>query len=672
MLRRIVSGGGLVRALWRGASVLAVGLSASSISPAGADTEAVVIEPATDLVDGQLVRVTGTGFVPESTVSLVQCVTSPVDGDDCDGSTERFHGVDADSSFTASFTLAAVIDTARTDSVDCRTAGSCVLVASRGLQPLAEVTHVPLAFDADAGLLPPPVAAVAPSHDLVDGQVVTVDGDGFRPQGPVQVLQCAPGAAAFDSCRQGTSRFLIADEQGGFSTPLTLFAVVSTPAGGIDCRTTAQPCLVIATQGGFSAPPAARVDVQFAPDAPLLPPPGVEVTPATDIEDGSIVTVRGNGFSPDVGVEVRLCEAADAERRCDDEGALYPIADASGTFEVSVFVVAVFETFEREAVDCRQPPGCEIAVVDLARDRLVRVPVNFGAAPAPRGRYLDPVFDDVETNADVVYREAVDYRGNRVQLHVDIYQPTGDTATRRPVVVWMHGGYFIFGDKGDMADYAQEFARRGYVAVSLQYRLRQGLSTGDAAGIAAAAFDAYDDATAAVGWLRSHADEYRIDPDAIAVGGYSAGAVTALNLAYLPGQRGPAASTVDAAVSIAGLTFGAPEPGEPPSIVFHGTADGTVPFATGEGSCRAAQAAGVHCELVRYAGAGHGIAYEYRRHIVRRTADFLAERMLNERGYLDQPPVTGGVTVTLPRPLGGALDPARPAVPIDAEPSFTG
>jgi acetyl esterase/lipase len=253
---------------------------------------------------------------------------------------------------------------------------------------------------------------------------------------------------------------------------------------------------------------------------------------------------------------------------------------------------------------------------------------------AVAARYLDPVFESVDATLDVPYRDTVDYRGTPVRLHLDVYEPAGDPSARRPAIVWMHGGYFIFGDKRDMADYADEFARRGYVSISLQYRLRTGLSPFDPIGIALAGFDAHVDAVAAVAWLRAHADEYRIDPDTIAAAGYSAGAVTALNLAYLPGQRGPATSPVAAAVSIAGLTFGIPEAGEPPALVLHGTADATVPFMQGETACLGARTAGVHCDLVPYRRAGHDIVTEYQSDIVRRTAAFLAEWMLVPRGVI--------------------------------------
>ena len=289
----------------------------------------------------------------------------------------------------------------------------------------------------------------------------------------------------------------------------------------------------------------------------------------------------------------------------------------------------------------RQIVVAAVAVVFIAAaDSVAAQPMRTdpGATTPVEVRYIDPVFHDVEVAYDVPYRQTIDYLGNAVQLRLDIYQPAGDTAAQRPAIVWMHGGYFIFGDKRDMANYAKKFARRGYVSISLQYRLRPGISTGDLAGIAAAGYDAYEDATAGISWLEEHANEYRIDPLNIAAGGYSAGAVTALNLAYLPGNGRQRGSVIDAAVSIAGLSFGKPNAGEPPSIVFHGTADTTVPYSKGVEVCWQALAVGSYCKLVTYQDAGHGIAYQFQHEIVRRTAKFMLARMINRPP--DAPAVT--------------------------------
>lgn len=215
-----------------------------------------------------------------------------------------------------------------------------------------------------------------------------------------------------------------------------------------------------------------------------------------------------------------------------------------------------------------------VKATNWERGEPVTAAVTYGSPERPRGRYLDPIFGDVDIESDVVYRDTVDSAGNPVQLQLDVYEPAGDTANRRPTVMLMHGGFFTFGDKADMADQAMEYARRGYVAVSINYRLRPVVDYHD---MFLASLDAYDDAVAAVDWLRAHAADRRLDPDTIVAGGFSAGAVTAANLAYLPGRRGPATSPVAGAVVNAGLVYTVPERGDPPVIAFHGTDDSITP-----------------------------------------------------------------------------------------------
>ena len=103
-------------------------------------------------------------------------------------------------------------------------------------------------------------------------------------------------------------------------------------------------------------------------------------------------------------------------------------------------------------------------------------------------RYMDEVFCDIEIESDVVY-------GNNItvlpllqggapspeDLEMDIYMPSGDSATDRPVVMILHTGSFLpavangqaTGDKTDNATVEQckAFAKKGYVAVALNYRL---------------------------------------------------------------------------------------------------------------------------------------------------------------------------------------------------------
>jgi acetyl esterase/lipase len=248
----------------------------------------------------------------------------------------------------------------------------------------------------------------------------------------------------------------------------------------------------------------------------------------------------------------------------------------------------------------------------------------------------------------------VDFQGNPQTLLLDIYEPAGDTAHMRPVVIFMHGGVFVTGDKDQIFGVGEWLASRGYVVVSNQYRLRPNLSGEIDADLIDAIIDAYDDSLAAVNWVRDHAGEHRLDPRAIVASGVSAGAVNAWNLAYF--QQSPARpepSNIAAAVSISGATIGTPSPGDPPVIAFHGTADNIVPFALAEASCTSAVAIGLRCELVAYEGGDHFVGLEQTEDIQRRTLDFLAEEVLLPLGYF------------------GELEPA-PAGPVVREPALTG
>jgi len=212
--------------------------------------------------------------------------------------------------------------------------------------------------------------------------------------------------------------------------------------------------------------------------------------------------------------------------------------------------------------------------------------------PAPPGdaplRYRDVVFSGFTLTSDLAYGSAPDLQGHPVDLKLDLYQPAGDPQTRRPAIVWIHGGGFSGGDKtsSPFPALARQFAKRGYVAASINYRL---LATERCAGVQPvpqscqdAAVAAQHDAQAAVRWLRAHAAQYGIDPTRIAVGGGSAGAATALLVGIHsedPGSSGTPgeSSKVGGVVSISGVL--PPEgvalfsPDDAPTLWFIGTED---------------------------------------------------------------------------------------------------
>lgn len=118
-----------------------------------------------------------------------------------------------------------------------------------------------------------------------------------------------------------------------------------------------------------------------------------------------------------------------------------------------------------------------------------------------------------------------------LELKMDIFTPEGDHAAKRPLLLMMHGGSFLFGNREEagQAAWCRHFASLGYVAVSIDYRLGFWPSK---QGLLQAERNALDDADSALACLLGRSD-LRIDPARVFAAGTSAGAILALGLAYV-------------------------------------------------------------------------------------------------------------------------------------------
>jgi predicted esterase len=241
-------------------------------------------------------------------------------------------------------------------------------------------------------------------------------------------------------------------------------------------------------------------------------------------------------------------------------------------------------------------------------------------------RYRDAVFGTVSTTSDVIYGSATNISGQTITLRLDVYEPTGDPVTERPAIVWVHGGSFSSGDKTspELVDEANTFAGKGYLNASINYRLEPGGCSASAptASCITAIQEALADAQTAVRFLRTNAATYGIDPDRIAIGGSSAGAITALNVGFRTSEDPTAA--VGAAVSLSGsyllVTI---DSGDAPSLLFHGTADVVVPYQWAVNTHDLALAAGLDSFLTSWDGAGHVPYLQHRTEILDETTNFL-------------------------------------------------
>ncbi|MCC5917673.1 MAG: alpha/beta hydrolase [Cryomorphaceae bacterium] len=219
-------------------------------------------------------------------------------------------------------------------------------------------------------------------------------------------------------------------------------------------------------------------------------------------------------------------------------------------------------------------------------------------------RYQKAVFDDVDV-------QTVSYTADG-SLQMDIYTPVGDDYDRRAVVVFAHGGSFIGGHKSlpDMVRLCETFARHGYVAASINYRLGPGTSMFlDSLQVLGVVARAVHDGKAAIRYLRKSFVEdgnpFGIDTSAIIGAGNSAGAILMLHLAYMnnsqiipphlmqiiqneggiEGERGNDgySSRVHGVINLAGAIHKLDyiQSGMVPVYNAHGDNDKTVPFDCG-------------------------------------------------------------------------------------------
>jgi acetyl esterase/lipase len=200
-----------------------------------------------------------------------------------------------------------------------------------------------------------------------------------------------------------------------------------------------------------------------------------------------------------------------------------------------------------------------------------------------------------------------------------------------PLIIWVHGGAFRLGDKGDKVPLG--YLQRGYAVASINYRLSQH-----------ALFPAQiEDCKAAVRWLRAHAAHYGYDPDRIAAGGGSAGGHLALLLGLSAGVNelegtvgghtnisssvkavvdlyGPTdltemrrhregrnrPETVDPALLVHASPLTYLTAKDPPVLILHGSEDRTVPVEQSRLLHQRYQEQKLESELYVLEGAGHG------------------------------------------------------------------
>lgn len=202
-----------------------------------------------------------------------------------------------------------------------------------------------------------------------------------------------------------------------------------------------------------------------------------------------------------------------------------------------------------------------------------------------------------------------------------------DPKAKKPAIVFFFGGGWSSGSPEQFENQARHFAKRGMIAITADYRVknRHGVPV----------VECVKDAKAAIAWVRENAQRLGVDPDKIAASGGSAGGHLAACTGTLSGfgsdERPNAMILFNPACTlapIAGWQLGAKNadlstqrlgveaqvispahhigPHTPPTLILHGKADTTVPYASVAAFESAMKQAGRPCKLVGYEGASHG------------------------------------------------------------------
>lgn len=251
-------------------------------------------------------------------------------------------------------------------------------------------------------------------------------------------------------------------------------------------------------------------------------------------------------------------------------------------------------------------------------------------------RYLNPVFENIQIQKDIKFGVSKSFDGKNELLLLDIYSPVGDNIVNRPAIVWIHGGGFRPGtdkSQGYIVKLATEFAKRGYVCFSINYRVRQN-PYADKQGTME---DALDDAMAALNWLRNNAVSLDVDKNKIIIGGGSAGGRISVNLCFKEDSV-PEHWDKSGIIGLVDL-WGTPDETwkmynldkyDPPTIIIHGTEDKQVLFELSAKMDKELEAKGVEHILIPIEGEGH-TPIENIEKIIDNVSDFLYDILIHNK-----------------------------------------
>jgi len=224
-------------------------------------------------------------------------------------------------------------------------------------------------------------------------------------------------------------------------------------------------------------------------------------------------------------------------------------------------------------------------------------------------RYLDNIFENITIQKDVVFGESVTSTGMKQILVLDIYSPENDNLENRPVIFFIHGGGFRPGNdktQSYIVEMAKRFAKKGYVCISIDYRVRENPRDNPAGTIS----DAVEDALKGLEWVRKNSESLKIDKSKIFIAGGSAGGMLGCFLCFNDRADKTEKTGIIGFVDL----WGTPDEiwgkleidkNDPPTIIVHGTEDKLVSYSNSVALAEKLKANNIKHELITLEGAGH-------------------------------------------------------------------
>ena len=223
-----------------------------------------------------------------------------------------------------------------------------------------------------------------------------------------------------------------------------------------------------------------------------------------------------------------------------------------------------------------------------------------------------------------------------IKLSLKIYRPADwQESNSRAAVIFFFGGGWVGGTIDHFKLQSEYLAEHGMIAITADYRVESRHGTSP--------LECVKDGKTAVAWVKNHCDELGIDPERIAVGGSSAGGHVAASTVLIPDKKilnntiQESVSSIPSAMVLCNPVLDTSENGYgaeklrkikpsekfedwteqlspfhhlhgniPPTIIFHGTDDNTVPFKNAQDFTDKMKKMGNQCTLFQYEGQEHG------------------------------------------------------------------